>query len=115
VTFSITHIGVTALLVGLASVPVALALLRPDAAVQAASVAVITGLTTFGWRVAANVDAMNSDGVNWVSANDVLAGFLVYLTLGMYASFAPPRDVERFERLRVALAVAAIVVNVLAI
>ena len=111
-TFSTAHIGITALLVALVSVPVALAWLRPP---RAAEVAVVAGLTTFGWRLVANVDAMNTDGVTWVSANDVLAGALVYLTLGMYAALRPPQDAERYERLRVALTTVAIVVNVLAI
>lgn len=111
-TFSTAHIGITALLVALASVPVALAWLRPAKAVE---VAVVAGLTTFGWRLVANVDAMNTDGVTWVSANDVLAGVLVYLTLGMYAALRPPQNAQYYERLRVALTAVAIIVNVLAI
>ena len=70
---------------------------------------------TFGWRMAANVDALNQDGVSWVSANDVLAPVLAYIMLGLYATFFPPVDVTRFERIRCALFAAAFVVNVVAI
>jgi hypothetical protein len=40
---------------------------------------------------------------------------VTYVLLGMYAAFRPPADVRKFEQLRVALAVVALVVNVVAI
>jgi len=115
VTFSTAHIGVTALLVTVVSVPVAAVVMRPARAAEVVAIAAIAGVATFGWRLAANVDALNTDGVTWVSANDVLAGFVTYLTLGMYAAIKPPRDAPKFEQLRVAIFVVAVAVNVAAI
>jgi len=112
-TFSTLHIAATAALVAVLSFPIALSWLR--SAPRAAEAAMVAGLGTFGWRLAANVDALNSDGMPWVSANDALAPIVTYVLLGMYAAFRPPADVRKFEQLRVALAVVAFVVNVVAI
>ncbi len=112
--FATLHIAVTVLITAALSIPVAAALLRAPKA-EAVTAALVAGLTTFGWRLAANVDALNADGVPWVSANDALAPVVTYVTLGMYASLRPPTDTRRFEQLRVALAAVAFVVNVVAI
>jgi len=66
-------------------------------------------------RLAANVDTLNRDGVPWVSANDALAPVVAYVLLGMYAAVRPPQRPRRFEQLRAAVAVVALVVNIVSI
>src|SRR5947208_13142563 len=112
-TFSTLHIAATAMLTAIASLPVAWVMLHRRR--EAAAVTVLAGLATFGWRLVANVDALNADGINWVSTNDVLAGLVAYLILGMYAALSPPADLARFEKVRVAIAAITIAVNVIAI
>jgi hypothetical protein len=111
--FSTLHIAVTAALTAVASVPIALRMLRSRP--RAVETAIVAGLTTLGWRLAANVDALNRDGTPWISGNDALAPIVTYILLGMYAALRPPTDLRRFELLRVALAAVAFVVNVVAI
>lgn len=112
-TFSTAHIAVTALIVAVISVPVAAAMLRRNA--DGVVLAVLAALTTFGWRLVANVDALNTDGIAWVSANDVLAGVIAYIVLGMYAALRPPTNPNRYEQLRVGIAAVAVAVNIIAI
>lgn len=112
-TFSSVHIAVTAALTALVSVPVAAFALRSLS--RSVEVAVLAGLATLGWRLAANVDALNRDGTPWVSGNDALAPIITYVLLGMYAAFRPPSDARRFEQTRVAVSAIAFVVNVVAI
>jgi Kef-type K+ transport system membrane component KefB len=114
-TFSTAHIGVTAALVGLATLVIVVALDRPVRPRLVAGVVLTTTAGTFAWRMVANVGALNEDGVSWVSANDVLAPMLTYLLLGMYAAFVPPSNADRFERIRCLLAGVALVINVIAI
>ncbi len=57
--FSTLHIAVTALITAALSIPVAIALLCAAPKPGAAAATVVSGLTTFGWRLAANVDALN--------------------------------------------------------
>jgi hypothetical protein len=111
--FSTLHIAVTALITVLVALPVAILVLRSPT--SSAACAVVAGLATLGWRLAANVDALNTDGVPWVSANDALAPIVTYVLLGMYAALRPPRDAQHFEQARVAVAAVAFLVNVVVI
>ena len=113
--FSSVHIAITAAIVAAVAVPIAAAILRPTSWTGIGTAAAVAGLTTLGWRLAAHVDALNTDGVPWVSANDALAGAITYLTLDMYATIRPPQHPARYARLQVALAAAALVVNVVVI
>src|SRR5437879_2312587 len=111
--FSTLHIALTAGLTGVL-VAAAGAALR----LSARQVALVTGLAivaVLGWRLAANVPALNDDGMPWVSANDVLTGGAVYLVLRMYDDLARHGDPRTLARLRVAAAVAAVIVNVIVI
>ena len=113
--FSTAHIGLTAGLVGVASLAIVAVWARPVRLGVVVGVAVTTAAATFGWRMAANVGPLNQDGVPWVSANDVLAPMLTYVLLGMYATFLTPDDPVKFEKLRCVVAAVALVVNVVAI
>jgi hypothetical protein len=114
-TFSAAHIAITAGIIGLTTAAVVVVLLRPARLGAIVGVALTTTVATFGWRMVANVGALNQDGVSWVSANDVLAPALTYMSLGMYATFVVPANARRFEKLRAALFTVALVVNILAI
>jgi hypothetical protein len=114
-TFSTAHIAITAGLVGVTSTAVVAVLVRPARVGVIVGVALTTTVATFGWRMVANVGALNQDGVSWVSANDVLAPVVTFVMLGMYATFFVPVDSTRFEKLRCALVAVALVVNIVAI
>ncbi len=111
--FSTLHIAATALITAAIAWPIAVRVLR--SLVQGVQIAIVAGFATLGWRLAANVDALNRDGVPWVSANDALAPVVTYVLLGMYAAVRPPQRPRRFEQLRAAVAVVALVVNIVAI
>jgi len=111
--FSVLHIAVTAVIAGVTAAALGTLLRIRRAPWLAATV--LTVAATMLWRLAANVAALNDDGIPWVSANDVLAPLVVYLVLGMYADLAAIDDRRRFEVLRVAITAAALVVNVIAI
>ena len=113
--FSTLHIASTAALVAVASLAISAAMLRPRTWPYAIGTSVVAGLSTFGYRLAANVDALNSDGVPWVSANDALAGIVTYVALDAFAAIFPPVDPQRFRLTQTAVAATAIVINVVAI
>ena len=115
VGFTTLHIAVTALIAAGLALPVAVGLLDTSRRSAAVGCAVVVGLTTLGWRLSANVAALNADGLPWVSANDALAPVVTYVVLGMYAAVHPPREPRQFDQLRVALAAVALVVNIVAI
>jgi hypothetical protein len=114
-TFSTLHIGLTGLLVGVLSVPVAAAMLRTRSVTMVAAVFLVAMLATFGYRLCANVTPLNTDGVPGFSANDLLAPAFTYLLLGIYESVVPPADSARFAKLRAAVVGVALVVNVVTI
>jgi hypothetical protein len=114
-TFSTAHIGTTAVIIGVLSVPAAYWLLRPRSAVAIGAVCAVAALATFGYRLCANMPQLNNDGVPNFSANDVLAPAVTYILLGIYASVHPPADPIRFAKLRALLTGIALVVNVVTI
>jgi hypothetical protein len=114
-TFSSAHIGTTAVIIGVVSIPIAYWLLRPRSAVTIGAVCAVAALATFGYRLCANMPQLNNDGVPNFSANDLIAPAMTYILLGIYSSVRPPADPIRFARLRALLTGIALVVNVITI
>ncbi len=113
--FSTAHIGGTAALVGVLSLPLAYWLLRPRTPINVTAPCVVVALATFGERLCANMTQLNNDGVPSLSANDLLAPALTYILLSIYADLFPPEDPLRFGRFRAAATGVALAVNVLTI
>jgi hypothetical protein len=72
-------------------------------------VGLATGLGVLLWRLGANVPTLNDDPIPGVSPADVLSAPLAYVAAGMYIQLRAVRAPERFQRLVVASAVAALV------
>ena len=114
-TFSTAHIGLTAAVTGVISLPLAYWLLRPRSWLEAATVALVAAASVFLWRKSANMGQLNDDGLAPLSANDWLAPVLTYVFLGIYAALRPPAEPTRFGRLRALLTAVSFVVNVVTI
>jgi hypothetical protein len=114
-TFSTLHIVITALITAAASLPVTLAVLGRTRRSTALAFAAVAGLATLGWRLAANVDALNTDGIAWVSDADALAPIITFVLLDMYVTLHPTSKGDRSDLARVAVAAVALLVNIVAI
>jgi hypothetical protein len=114
-TFSTPHIGLTAAVTGLISLPLAYWLLRPRSWVEAGAVALVAAVSVFLLRKSANMGPLNDDGLSGFSANDWLAPVVTYVSLGIYAALRPPTDPIRFGRLRALVTAVSLVVNVVTI
>ncbi|RDH13812.1 hypothetical protein [Tsukamurella pulmonis] len=77
--------------------------------------AVTAGAAVWLWRSAANIGALNLDGLPSVSANDCAAPMTVFVALSLYAAIRPPTDLTRWHRARAAATVIAVAVNIIAI
>src|SRR5438270_11131692 len=113
--FSVAQIGVTSVVTGLLSLPIALWLLRPRSLALAVGVALVAALATFGWRLCANMPDLNNDGVPGYSANDLAAPMFTYVLLGVLAAVKPPVDALRYARSRALVVAVALAVNVITI
>ena len=113
--FSVAQIGVTSVVTGLLSLPIALWLLRPRSLALAVGVALVAALATFGWRLCANMPDLNNDGVPGYSANDLAAPVFTYVLLGVLAAVKPPVDALRYARARALVVAVALAVNVITI
>jgi hypothetical protein len=115
VTFSTLHVLLTAIVVGVVSVPLAYRLMPKRSWVNIGTLAISAGIATFAWRLAANNAALNEDGFPGVSPNDLLAPVITYVVLGIHSSLYAETDRREFGRLRAALTTLALVVNVVTI
>jgi hypothetical protein len=113
-TFTTAHILATAALTGALALTVTAWLLPRHPLDQLA-----VGLLSFGatalLRQAANMPALNDDGLKEFSANDCLAPAFTYVVLGVYADLRNPADPKRFALVRAAATLIALAVNVITI
>lgn len=114
-TFTNAHIGLTAAVTGVISLPLAYWVLRPRSWTEAGAVALVAAASVFLWRKSANMGQLNDDGLSGFSANDWLAPVLTYVSLGIYAAVRPPAEPIPFGRMRALLTAVSLVVNVVTI
>lgn len=76
---------------------------------------VLTGAAVAVWRFAANMGALNDDGLPGVSANDLAAPVLVFVVLTIYGDLRAPAEHHRFRQVRALATLLAAVVNVVTI
>ena len=84
-TFSTSHIALTAGITGFFSIPLTYWLLRPRNWIDVVGIAVVTAASVFLWRKSANMAQLNDDGLSPLSANDWLGPVLTYVFLGVNA------------------------------
>ena len=72
-TFSLLHIGLTALARGIAASAISWSWARPRSLIVALAIGALAGFATLAWRSVANTGAFNNDGVSGFSPNDLLA------------------------------------------
>jgi len=80
-----------------------------------AATGVLTGAAVAVWRLAANMGALNDDGLPGVSANDLAAPVLVFVVLTIYGDLRAPAEHHRFRQVRALATLLAAVVNVVTI
>jgi hypothetical protein len=114
--FTTGHIVFTGLLSGLIAAIVAVLLLRGKGrTLDALAIGLLTAGAVFLLRKSANMPQLNNDGLSPLSANDLLAPALTFVTLGLYAPFRQPNEPRRFEQARAAATLIAFAVNVITI
>jgi hypothetical protein len=82
---------------------------------EAVALALVVGLSVFGWRLSGNVPELNDDPIPPLSPNDWLCPVITYVCLGLYAAARPPADAVGWARVRALLTVVSFVVNVVVI
>lgn len=82
---------------------------------EAGLVALIVGLSILFWRLAGNVAQLNEDPIPPVSPNDVLCPMFTYVCLGLYAGLRATASHPHWGRIRAALTILSLVVNVVTI
>lgn len=114
-TFSVVHIGLTALTCGLfAGVAAAWRLPRSQWR-HTLAVAVLTAAAVFMWRTSANLPQLNDDGLPPFSANDCAAPVLTYVVLSCFGDLVPPGDPARYRQARALATMLALAINVITI
>jgi hypothetical protein len=115
VTFTLLHIGLTALACGIAGALISWVWLRPCSIWAALGAGVLAGFATLGWRTVANTGAFNNDGVSGFSPNDLLAPVVTYVLLAALPAIRPALRGSRFDQTRFFTTIAALAVNVIGI
>jgi hypothetical protein len=77
--------------------------------------ALMVGLSVLIWRSVGNLAQLNDDLIPGFSPNDLLCPVITYTFLGCYGAFRSPPDVQRWERIRAALTIVSLIVNVVTI
>lgn len=77
--------------------------------------AVVVALSVLFWRLAGNVASLNEDPIAFISPNDVLCPVLTYVFLGVYGGFAGMAKHPGWPRVRSALTIISLIVNVVTI
>jgi len=72
-------------------------------------VSLAAGLGVLLWRLGANMPSLNSDPIPGVSPADILSAPLAYIAASIYVRLRSIGASERYERLAVAPAMAALV------
>ena len=115
--FPIWWVTLTASITGVAGFGVLFAFRKPFKLepLEIVRLALVTGVSLFAWRFAGNVPALNNDPVPPFSPNDLLCPVVTFVALELYTAFRPPTDLPRWSRVRAALVLVSLVVNVLTI
>jgi hypothetical protein len=91
--FPVWWIALTALVAAGVSLLLLLVLRRRlpvGSAGEAVALALVVGLSVFGWRLPGNVPALNDDLIPPLSPNDWLCPVVTYICLGLYAAARRP-------------------------
>src|SRR5689334_17623027 len=77
--------------------------------------ALLVGLSILIWRTVGNLAQLNDDRIPGASPNDLLCPVMTYSLLGCYGGIRSPVDMRRWERVRAALTIVSLLVNVVTI
>jgi hypothetical protein len=115
VTFSTTHIAVTALITAVLVFCLGVWRLPRGQRRRSAALAILAGASVFLWRLSANQPQLNEDGLPGFSANDWAAPVLTYVVLNGYADLRRLADVARLRQVCALAALISLAVNVVTI
>jgi hypothetical protein len=112
--FSVAHIALTAAITAVLVLGAACWRL-PDAWLDIAAFALLSGVAVFLWRVSANMPQLNKDGLPGFSANDWTAPIMTFAVLTVYTDLRAPAELRRYREARALATLAALAVNVITI
>jgi hypothetical protein len=83
--------------------------------VEALLLALVVAVSILLWRLAGNVGPLNEDPIAFVSPNDVLCPVVTYVCLSVYAGLRGTASHPQWVRIRAALTILSLAVNVVTI
>lgn len=113
--FSAMHILLTAAITGVLVAGIGVWLVPGAAWLDAIAAGVLAAVAVVGWRLCANMGALNDDGLPGFSANDLAAPIAVFVVLSVYADLRVLADPRRYGQLRALAVVITLAVNVITI